>query len=48
VDLVVDHVVGDKLGLEEGEGRLHEHLMRFHYYYYCDPGKGGLWRKTPR
>ena len=30
VDLVVDHVVGDKLRLEEGRSRLHERLMRFH------------------
>ena len=30
VDLIVDHVVGDKLGLEEGRSRLHERLMRFH------------------
>jgi hypothetical protein len=26
----------------------HRYLARIHYYYYCDPRKGGQWRKTPR
>ena len=25
-----------------------EHLGSVHYYHYCDPRKGGQWRKTPR